>query len=332
MKRLEVSNLRSGRQTMKAEDIAGIIPAVVVPMDEQYAIDFRAYRRYLSWIVGLKPVGVAVNVDTGEGSYLTSDERAEVIRVTKEVAGSRCRVIAGCGGPATAMAVANARVARDAGADGLLVFPTPAFLNDPLDPRIVYDYHKAIAEASGLPILMFQLAPLFGGCNYTPEALRKTLSLPQVIGLKDASFDAMRFSMARDMVQSTDHKVTLLTGNDNFLLESFLLGAEGGLLGYGAVGVELLIAMLDAVKKKEFDRAAAMQPRVQGFCDYIYGHPIGDYRARCKVALVHMGLIEPRSTYVRPPYLSLWDQEKERARRVVEQFNVVAVEVAHRDR
>ena len=93
---------------MQAEHLAGIIPAVIIPMGPDYAIDFDAYRRYLRWIVSLNPVGIAVNVDTGEGPYLTSDERAEVIRVTKEVAGKKCKVIAGCGGPATSCAVANA--------------------------------------------------------------------------------------------------------------------------------------------------------------------------------------------------------------------------------
>lgn len=311
--------------TTRAEDLAGIIPATIVPMHADGEIDFAAYGRYLSWIVSLGPVGVAVNVDTGEGPYLSSEERAEVIRVTKRVAGDRCKVVAGCGGPATHMAVANARVARDAGADALLVFPTPAFLNNPLDPQIPYDYHKAIADASGLPLVMFQLAPLFGGVDYTPEALRKTLTLPSVIALKDASFDAQRFSMTRDIVRQADHRVTLLSGNDNFLLESFLLGAEGGLLGYAAVGAGLLIDQLAAVKAKRFDEAAEMQPRVQGFCDYIYGHPIGDYRARCKVALVHMGLLEASLTYVREPYQSLWDKEHENARRVVETFGLTDV-------
>jgi 4-hydroxy-tetrahydrodipicolinate synthase len=269
-----------------------------------------------------------VNVDTGEGPYLTAEERREVVRVTRAVAKGRCKIIAGCGGPATAAAIANARDARDAGADALLVFPTPAFLNDPLDPQIPYDYHKAIAEASGLPLVVFQLAPLFGGVNYTSEALAKVLELSHVIGLKDASFDAMRFAETRDVVRRAKHKVTLLTGNDNFLLESFLLGAEGGLLGYGAVGAGLLIEMLGAIKKREFDRAVAMQERVQGFCDYIYGHPIGDYRARCKVALVHMGLLSREQTHVRPPYQSLWDKEKDRAREVVARYRLTDIGAA----
>jgi 4-hydroxy-tetrahydrodipicolinate synthase len=310
---------------MKIVNLEGIIPAVIVPMRQDYSIDLEAFRRYLEWMVALGPVGLAVNVDTGEGPYLTPDERVQVIQTARETAAGRCAIIAGCGGPGTLTAIANAKAARDAGADALLVFPTPAFLNDPFDERIIYDYHKAIADASGLPLIVFQLGPIFGGVNYPANALAKVLELSQVAGLKDASFDAQRFVMTRDILREADHPVTLLTGNDNFLLESFLLGAQGGLLGYGAVGAGLLVEMLQAVKNKEFDKAIEMQPRVQGFCDYIYARPIGDYRARCKVALVHMGLLTPEQTYVRPPFLSLWEAEKEAARRAVEKAGLLGV-------
>lgn len=309
---------------MHSSDLIGIIPAVVVPMRADYQIDLSAFRGYLEWVVSQNPVGLAVNVDTGEGPYLTADERFQVIQTAKEVAGGRCEIIAGVGGPGTLTAEANARAAREAGADALLVFPTPAYLNDPLDPEIPYNYHKAIARASDLPLIVFQLGPIFGGVNYTPEALKKVLELPEVIGLKDASFDAQRFLLTRDIVRQADHEVTLLSGNDNFLLESFLMGAQGGLLGYAAVGVGLLVEMLVAIGKQEFDRAAGMQPRVQGFCDYIYGRPIGDYRARCKVALVHMGLLSPEQTFVRPPYQSLWQRDKELAKQAVEKAGLLA--------
>lgn len=308
---------------MNQLNLNGIIPAVIVPMRPDYSIDFEAYRRYLEWVISQGPVGLAVNVDTGEGPYLTPDERREVIRVTGEVAAGRCFVVAGVGGPSTIFATANAKAAREAGADALLVFPTAAFINDPLDPRIMVNYHRAIAEASELPLIVFQLGPIFGGVNYPAHALAEVLRLPQIIGLKDASFDAERFVKTRDVIRAADHPITLLTGNDNFLLESFLLGATGGLLGYGAVGVGLLVDMLKAVQRCAFDEAAAMQERVQGFCDYIYGQPIGDYRGRCKVALVHMGLLTPELTHVRPPYLSLWEAENEAAHRAVEKAGLL---------
>ena len=310
---------------MKTLNLNGIIPAVILPMRQDYSIDFEAFRRYLEWVIQQEPVGLAVNVDTGEGPYLTPEERREVIRVSRQVAAGRCFIVAGVGGPSTINAIANAKAAQEAGADALLVFPTPAFLNDPLDPRIMVDYHRAIAAASGLPLLVFQLGPIFGGVNYPPQALAEVLRIPEVVGLKDASFDAQRFALTRDIIRAADHPITLLTGNDNFLLESFLLGAEGGLLGYGAVGVGLLVDMLKAVARQNFEGANAMQERVQGFCDYIYGRPIGDYRARCKVALVHMGLLTPEQAYVRPPYLSLWEAEKDAAYQAVEKAGLLAL-------
>lgn len=313
---------------MKTLNLEGIIPATIVPMRKDYSIDFEAFRRYLEWIVGLGPVGLAVNADTGEGPYLTSEERSQVIRTAREVANGRCAIVAGIGGPSTQAAIGNAKVAAEAGADALLVFPTAAFLNDPLDLKIPYEYHRSIAEASGLPLVAFQLGPIFGGVNYPPAALEKLLTLPQITAIKDASFDAQRFCVMRDIVRQASRPITLLTGNDNFLLESFLLGAQGGLLGYAAVGAGPLIQMLRAVQRKDFEQATLLQPVVQGFCDYIYGKPIGDYRARCKVALVHMGLLTPEQTFVRPPFLSLWESEKEVARRAVEQAGLLALSAA----
>jgi 4-hydroxy-tetrahydrodipicolinate synthase len=310
---------------MNPLNLEGIIPATIVPMGADYSVDVPALQRYLEWMVSLAPVGLAVNADTGEGPYLTSDERALVIRTAREVANGRCAIIAGVGGPSTQTAIGNAKVAAESGADALLVFPTAAFLNDPLDACIPYEYHRAIAEASGLPLVAFQLGPIFGGVNYPPDALVQLLKLPQIAAIKDASFDAQRFCMLRDIVRQADHPITLLTGNDNFLLESFLLGAKGGLLGYAAVGAGLLVQMLRAVQAKDFEKAAAMQPVVQGFCDYIYGRPIGDYRARCKVALVHMGLLAPEQTFVRPPFLSLWQAEQDAARQAVERAGLLAM-------
>lgn len=310
---------------MSILNLNGIIPAIIVPMRQDYSIDLEALRRYLEWVISQQPVGLAVNVDTGEGPYLTPEERSQVIRTAREVAAGRCFIVAGVGGPSTTNAIGNAKAAREAGADALLVFPTAAFLNDPLDPRIMVDYHQAIANASDLPLIVFQLGPIFGGINYPPRALAQTLRIPSIVGLKDASFDTLRFVVTRDIVRQANHPITLLTGNDNFLLESFLLGAQGGLLCYAAVGVGLLVEMLNAVAAKDFAKAAAMQERVQGFCDYIYDQPIGDYRARCKVALVHMGLLTPEQTYVRPPYLSLWEAEHQAAHQAVEKAGLLDV-------
>jgi 4-hydroxy-tetrahydrodipicolinate synthase len=97
---------------MSSLNLEGIIPAVIVPMQADYSIDYLAFERYLEWVIGQGAIGLAVNVDTGEGPYLSPDERSRVIQAAQRVASGRCPIIAGVGGPGTLNAITNARAAR----------------------------------------------------------------------------------------------------------------------------------------------------------------------------------------------------------------------------
>ncbi len=168
------------------KDLEGIIPAVIVPMREDYSIDYPAYQAYLEWVIAQGASGLAVNVDTGEGPYMTAEERSEVIRVTKMVSAGRCFVVAGIGGPSTSFAMNNAREAREAGADALLVFPTGAFINTPLTPPRDGGLSQEHCRCIGTAVDSIQPTdPIFGGVNYQPEPLAAALELPEVIGLKN---------------------------------------------------------------------------------------------------------------------------------------------------
>src|SRR5512145_1339218 len=137
---------------MQDIDLRGIIPAIVTPMTNTGDLDLPALRRYTQWLAEQGPVALAVNVDTGEGPHLTADEKRQTLETVAEAVTGKCKVVGGVAGPSTAQAAANARAARDAGADSLLIFPIPAFLGQPLNPEVPYHYHAAIAEAVDLPL------------------------------------------------------------------------------------------------------------------------------------------------------------------------------------
>ena len=295
---------------MKDLQIKGVLPAAVLPMTSDYEPDFKAYAHYLDWLVSQKAIAFAINMDTGEGPQLTAAERRKAAEVAVDVAGSRVGVVAGVSGATTNDAVAMARMYKEVGVGGLVVFPNAAFRNDPLDPRIPYEYHKAIADATGLPIILFQLAPVFGGVNYTRETLLKLLTIPQVVGIKEASFDAQYFAYTTETL-AMSREIVLLTGNDVFITESFLLGATGALLGFCAIGCGMTAEMLLKFQQGQPQEGVAMRPRVQGFADFIYKRPMLDYRARCKVALAHIGVLDRSRTFVRPPMLQIGDEEYE---------------------
>jgi dihydrodipicolinate synthase/N-acetylneuraminate lyase len=275
---------------MKEINLKGILPAAIVPMTADYEPDYKAYARYLDWLIEENAIALAINMDTGEGPQLTPAERRRVAEVAVGAAKGRCAVVAGVMGTTTQGAVEVARMYKEVGVDGVVVFPNAAFRNDPLAPRIPYEYHKAIADEAGLPIILFQLAPV----AYTKETL--------------------------DMA---DRSITLLTGNDRFITESFLLGAEGALLGFCAIGCGMVAEMLSTFRQGKYKEAVAMRPRVQGFGDFIYKDPVLDYRARCKVALAHIGVLEHGQTFVRPPMLQISNEESEEIKKALIQAGML---------
>lgn len=312
---------------MTTVNLKGMAPATILPMDADYQPDFDAYARYLEWLVDEGAVAFAVNMDTGEGPQLNNEERRRVVEVAAQVAANtngRVSVLAGVMGSTTQGAAALAKVYREAGADAAVVFPNAAFRNDPLDPAIPYDYHKVIADESDLPLVLFQLAPVFGGVNFTRETLLTLLSLPQVIGIKEASFDARYFAYTKETLDIAGRDITLMTGNDLFITESLLMGAEGALLGFGAIGCGMIAEMIDTFQRGETMAAVAMRSRVQGFGNVIYADPVLDYRARCKAALAHIGVIPRELTYVRPPLFPTGDEEYAKLGEALVEFGMMS--------
>ncbi len=301
---------------MQDIDLRGIIPAIVTPMTSEGELDLQALRRYVQWLVEQGPVALAVNVDTGEGPHLTADEKRQTLETVAEAVAGKCKVVGGVAGPSTAQGIANARAAQAAGADVLLVFPISAFLGQPLNPEVPYRYHAAIAEAVDLPLILFQLQPALGGVLYTTETLHKLISIPSVTAIKEASFDAMRFLQVKAALESATRKITFLTGNDNFICESFILGAEGALLGFSTLGTREQVMMLDAVRRGDIEQARELGSRLQPLADVIFAPPVTDYRARTKEALKMLGILE--NTTVRPPLLPISESEHGTIRRALQ--------------
>lgn len=307
---------------MRDIDLRGVIPAIVTPMDNDSNLDLKQMRRYIEWLAAQGPVALAVNVDTGEGPHLTADEKRQTLEAVKEAVNGRCLVVAGIAGPSTAQAVVNARAAQAAGADAMLVFPIPAFLGLPLNPEVPYRYHTAIAEAVDLPMILFQLQPALGGVLYTTEILHRLIEIRSVAAIKEAAFDAMRFLQVKAALESASRKITLLTGNDNFIFESFVLGAEGALLGFSTLGTREQVRLLEAVKRRDFAAGQELGNRLQPLADVIFAPPVTDYRARTKEALKMLGVID--NTTVRLPLLPVSESERATIRRALERAGLMA--------
>jgi len=287
-------------------NLRGITPACVTTFDADGKFDEPAYRRYLQWLLPQGPVALAINADTGEGPHMWPDERDRVLRVAVEEAGD-VPIIAGLSAMFTAQAVEEGKRARDAGAQGLLMFPIPAYQGMPLDPQIPVAYHEAVAQGVGLPMIAFQLQPALGGVIFSEETLRQIAAIDNVVALKEASFDARLYLLTRRMIERLERPIDLLTGDDNFIFESFVMGAEGALIGFGTLATDLQVEMVELTKQDRWDEARAIWERILPLEEVVYGSPVRDYRSRTKVALKLLGVID--STVMRPPLLAVGDEQ-----------------------
>ena len=187
------------------------------------------------------------------------------------------------------------------------MFPIPAYQGTPLDPAIPVAYHEAIARGCGLPLVAFQLQPALGGVVFAEETLRRIAAIDSVVALKEASFDARLYLQTRRMIERLERPIDLLTGDDNFIYESFVLGAEGALIGFGTLAVDLQVDMIRRCFAGDWDEARAIWERILPLEELVFGQPVRDYRARTKVALRELGVIG--NTSVRPPLRPISEAE-----------------------
>ena len=308
---------------MRTLDLAGLIPATLTPMTDTFEVDEPALRTYIRWLLGFDGLkGVAVNMDTGEGPHLTGEEKRAIISIWKEEAKDELPILAGVTGPSTANAIREARDAEESGADGLVIFPIPAYAGQPLPPEVPLRYHEAIADAVGIPLVLFQLQPALSGVIFSQETLEQLLQIDRVIAIKEASFDIITFLNTLEIVRKISRKTTVLTGNDNFILESFLLGADGALIGFGTIAVAEQLEMIRLARANDISRAIRIyEEMVRPLANGIFSAPVRNYRARLKEALVLLGILE--NSAMRPPILPLDNAEKNMVRELLKKVGLL---------
>jgi 4-hydroxy-tetrahydrodipicolinate synthase len=285
--------------------LEGLIPATLLPLTSDHRIDEPALRSYIRWLLSFEGLaGLALNMDTGEGPHLSREEKRAVVGIYAEEARGRLPLLAGISARYTAEAVEHARDARDAGADGLVIFPIPAFAGEGLPPDVPYEYHRAIADAVPLPMVLFQLQPALAGVLFSRETLLRLIEIPTVVAIKEASFDALRFVETRRILDEAPRRIQLLTGNDNFIFESFVIGATGALIGCGTIAIAEQVEMIRRVASGEIEEASRVNDAiVRPLGSALFAPPVRNYRARLKEALRQMGIIP--NAHMRPPLLDL---------------------------
>jgi 4-hydroxy-tetrahydrodipicolinate synthase len=293
-------------------------------MGPDFPIYWPSLPGYLGWIAGQRPTAIAMNMDASEGPSLSRDEQLEIVRVCREVIAGACPLFSGLIAGYTADAIAWGNELKAAGAEGLAVFPPfPVFLGNPVPTEMIYAYHKAIADGVGLPLIAFQFPKAFGP-DYPPEALARLAEIPEIVGLKEASFDTPKTVETIEAAAALPRRIGILTGSDTFIMEAMVMGCDGALIGFAGTTTDQLVAMHGAVAAGDFGQARKIWQRLGPLARFCWRPPIRDYRPRMKEVLVLQGLISHAA--VRPPQLPVDDAERAELRRLAVRAGLVEAE------
>lgn len=294
--------------TVLKRPYSGVIAAPLLPMREGGDIDWPALERYMDWIAGQKPGAIAMNMDASEVIALTEDEQLEVVRICRSAIGGRVPFLSGIVAGSTKAAAAKAERLARAGVEGFPIFPPfPTFSGAPVPAEMIVRYHRAIAEAARLPIICFQF-PKGWGPDYTPEILRAVAGIPEVVAIKESSFDVAQTQQTIEVASRLERPIGVLTGSDTFIFEAMVMGCTGALIGFAGTATRELVAMNDAVQRGDLAAGKAVWARLGPIARFCWRPPIRDFRPRMKEVLRLQGQFP--SAACREPQLGISAEER----------------------
>src|SRR6202162_2234238 len=163
----------------------GVIPAVLLPFDNDLAIDEASFRKHLRDVAAVEGLsGLTINAHSTEVASCSFDEQRRVLDIAQDEIGDRLPIVNGVWADGSLEAARTARRAAQGGASALLVFP-PAPFTLGQSPQMALAHFRAIADATDLPLIVFQY-PLSTGQGYPKDTLLKLVDeVPTIRAIKD---------------------------------------------------------------------------------------------------------------------------------------------------
>lgn len=197
-----------------------VLTAMVTPFDENLQVNYVAAARIARYLAQNGNDGIVVTGTTGEAPTLTKEEKLTLFTEVKQAVGDSCKVIAGIGTYSTRESIELAEKVSDLNLDGIMaVVP---YYNKPSQEGL-YQHFKAIAEASGLPLMLYNI-PGRTGINMLPQTVQRLSEIPNIVSLKEAAGSMDQVSELKKVLPAS---FAVYSGDDSLTLPMLALGCTG---------------------------------------------------------------------------------------------------------
>ena len=289
--------------------LKGAFTAIVTPF-KKGQLDEEAYRELIEFqikggIHGIVPCGT-----TGESPTLSHAEHKRVVETCIDQVKKRVPVIAGTGSNNTAEAIELTKHAEAAGANYALMI-TP-YYNKPTQEGL-FQHYKSVANVTRIPIVVYNV-PGRTSLNLLPETMARLATLPNIVGLKDATGDLKQGAKTLELCGD---RITVLSGDDFTTFPLLCVGGMGVISVVSNVVPGDMAGMCTAFFKGDLAEARRLHYKMWPLIEAMFyeTNPVP-----VKAAVKVMGKITGE---VRQPLCPLAPQNEEKLRQVMQKYGLI---------
>ena len=237
----------------------GLITPVVTALTENETFDAGMYRAFIDHLIEAGVSGIFPMGTNGEFYAFDQEEKLAIIRAAVEAADGRVPVYAGTGCVTTKETIELTKRVEALGVDCLSVI-SPYFVSVTQDDLI--EYFSAVAEATKLPILLYNI-PARTGNNIAFTTVKRLMEAHEnIIGIKDSSGN---FDNTLKYIENTKAGINVLAGSDSIILWTLMAGGTGAISGCSNVFPELMVSIYKYWEAGEIEKANEAQKKIRPF-------------------------------------------------------------------
>lgn len=268
---------------MSYTQLTGTGVAIITPFNEDYSVDFPALERVVAYCISGKIKYIAVLGTTGEPATLSKKEKTEVVETVIKAVSNKIPVYVGVGGNNTADVVEGIKNLNKTNVAGILsVVP---YYNKPNQTGI-YEHYKAIAKASDLPVIMYNV-PGRTGINMCSETTVKLATeFSNLVAIKEASGNMQQIM---EILRDKPEAFSVISGDDSLTFPMIALGANGVISVAANAVPSDYAAMVESALEGNLQLARKIQLSLLDLMTGLFteGSPAG-----VKAVMHHLGLVK----------------------------------------
>ena len=261
----------------------GLGIALITPFTLNGEIDYKALKRLIEYQLTNGADFLCILATTGEAPCLSKQEKDEMTVFIKELVGGRVPILKYCGGNNTTAVVEEIKTTDWSGIDGMLsICP---YYNKPSQEGL-YQHFKAIAEASPLPVVLYNV-PGRTGVNMKAETtVRLAKDFPNIVAVKEASGSLEQID---EIIKNKPDNFDVISGDDALTFSMVASGAAGVISVIGNALPKEFSRMIRLEFNGEYEPARKIHHMFTELYSLLFvdGNPAG-----CKALLNDMGMIE----------------------------------------